>query len=665
MPPLVPALVGILVLCASPGLAAVGTPATPPADPAEAAPAPTLPPDTFPNPTMFRADPARTGRYETRPVERLGGLRWRFSTRGPVRSTPAVSGEVVYVGSGDGHLYAVGRSCGEERWRFDAGSSVASSPAVGGGLVFFGGRDGTFFALDAETGEERWRLGTGEEVSWDWGHESADIFTSSPVLWDGWVLFGSGDGHLYAVEAATGRVRWRTFLHGRIRSSPAVRDGKVVVGSADGSVYVVALESGQVLRRLDTEGRSLYSGDFGFDRKTVQSTPALEPLPDTGGRSGEAGESGEGPGALAGSRGGTRAYVGAKDGHLYAFDLADGRRAWRSDHRVSWVLGGPAVAGGAVYAGTSDGRFVQAVDAVTGRELWRFETPSSVWTSPAVAGGVVYAGDNAGFVRALDRETGEELWSFGTGGRMQSSPVPDGGRIFVGSDDGGVYALGGGEPVRRAVFWDSAYVKASWYRGHRDLRDYLSDRGYRVADAAELEAFLGARIEDGAASVVVFAMDAAPGPVVEGGSGSLLRRYLEAGGKVVWVGVPPLLWPRDPATGSPGDLTRVDRGATRELLGVDHGRGNFDVYGTWPAPAGEDWGLEGWWHARWAATPDSAVTTLALNEHGLAAAWARGYGGPPGTGFVRIWGDYEPIPDPGVVHTVAEYRPDPACAREE
>jgi len=686
MSPLVLALVGTLVVHpstlaghASPAIVAAFTPEAPVerTNSTVAAGAP----DTLPKPAMFRADPARTGRYETRPVERLGGLRWRFSTRGPVRSTPAVSGEVVYVGSGDGHLYAVGRSCGEERWRFDAGSSVTSSPAVGGGLVFFGGRDGTFFAVDAESGEERWRIGTGEEIPWDWGHESADIFTSSPVLRDDRVLFGSGDGHLSPGTATS--TRW----------TPP-RDGSGgAPSSTDGSARAPRCETAGWWWAAPTEACTWWSSRA--DGSSGASTPRDAPSspvtsastarpcsrrPPSGhcptravgavrrARAARARvPTGRGPDRTGGREptdAFLRAYVGSKDGHLYAFDLADGRRAWRSDHQVSWVLGGPAVAGRAVYAGTSDGRFVQAVDAETGRELWRFETPSSVWTSPTVAGGVVYVGDNAGFVRALDRESGEELWSFGTGGRMQSSPVPDRGRVFVGSDDGGLYALGGGEPVRRAVFWDSAYVKASWYRGHRDLRDYLSDRGYAVADAAALEAFLEARIEDGAASVVVFAMDAAPAPVVEGGSGSLLRRYLESGGKVVWVGVPPLLWPRDPETGSPGDLTHVDRAATRELLGVDHGRGNFDVYGTWPTPTGEKWGLEGWWRARWAATPDSGVAPLALDEHGLAAAWARGYGGSPGTGFVRIWGDYAPIPDPGVVHTVAEYRPDPACTGE-
>lgn len=599
-----------------------------------------------PDTVLFRGDAARTGHYRTRGVESLGGLQWRFATGGPVRSTPAVRDGVVYVGSGDGRLYALDRRSGRERWRFDAGSSVASSPAVADGRVFFGDRAGRFHALDAHTGEEVWRVATGPEASWAWGHESADIFTSSPAVVDGRVVFGSGDGRVHAVRADDGGALWSTPVNGRVRSSPAVRDGVVVVGSADGSVYVLSLDDGSVLERFDTEGRSLRSADFGFDRKTVQSTPAVVD---------------------------GRVFVGAKDGHLYAFDLGEGgpgdgepgeggegRWAWRSDHRVSWVLGGPAVADGVVWTGTSDGRFVQAVDAGSGRELWRVETPSSVWTSPAVAGGAVYVADNAGWVRALDRTSGEELWSYRTGARVQSSPVPDDGMLFVGSDDGGVYAFREGPPVRRAVFRDSALARAAWYRGHDELADHLVAAGYRELDSDGLVAFLEARSDDGAPSVVVFAMDVLPAVAAEGGPSSLLRRYLEAGGKVVWVGVPPLLWRRDPATGSPGDLTAIDRDATEGLLGVPHDRGNFDAYGARPTAAGRRWGLTGWWMTRWAATPVPGLVPLALNELGLAAAWVRSYGGPPGTGFVRVWGDVGPMPDPEVAHVIAEYRPLPA-----
>ena len=38
------------------------------------------------------------------------------------------------------------------------------------------------------------------------------------------------------------------------------------------------------------------------------------------------------------------------------------------------------------------------------------------------------------------------------------------------------------------------------------------------------------------------------------------------------------------------------------------------------------------------ADPADVTETLALDEQGLAAAWLKSYGGPPGTGFVRLYG---------------------------
>ena len=128
---------------------------------------------------MFRGDPQHSGVYQTAGVDRLGGELWRFETGGPVRSTPAVVGDAVFVGSSDGHLYALDRPTGAERWRFDAGSPVNSSPAVAHGMVFVGDLGGVMHAVDATTGEERWRFETQGEIK------------SSPVVVDRTVLIGS------------------------------------------------------------------------------------------------------------------------------------------------------------------------------------------------------------------------------------------------------------------------------------------------------------------------------------------------------------------------------------------------------------------------------------------------------------------------------------------
>ena len=47
-------------------------------------------------------------------------------------SSPAISGDLIYVGANDGMLHALDRESGHSRWDFDFGVPVASCPAVSG-----------------------------------------------------------------------------------------------------------------------------------------------------------------------------------------------------------------------------------------------------------------------------------------------------------------------------------------------------------------------------------------------------------------------------------------------------------------------------------------------------------------------------------------------------
>ncbi|HZI45510.1 MAG TPA: PQQ-binding-like beta-propeller repeat protein [Ilumatobacter sp.] len=578
------------------------------------------------NASMFRGDPAHTGVYAATAGTALGGLKWRFMTEGDVISSPVVLGQTVYVGSGDGHLYALDRNTGARRWASDVGNPIPSSPAVGAGAVYVGTRDGHFVAVDASTGRQRWRFTTGQLMPWPWGHESGDVYTSSPTFVDGTVFFGAGDGRVYAVDATTGKEKWRAATTGRVRSSPAVDASRVYVGSADGRVYAFDRATGAARWKFDTEGVKLESKNFGYDRRTVQSSPAVV--------------------------NGT-VFIGARDGWLYALDAATGAERWRFDHKISWVNTSPAVLDGVVYAGSSDGQFVQAVDAASGKELWR-TTTGTTWSSPAVAGDVIYAGDGQGRLHALERKTGKLLWSFRTGSSVHSSPTPAGDLVIVGSTDGGVYALRtASTPVRRAVFFDSTYIKSAWVQDAATMSRYFVNRGYELLDEAALGTFLRARIEDRAPSVLVFALDHLPPSVLDSTAleRSAFRRYLDAGGKVVWPGVPPLLFVKDPKTGSPGGLAALKWGNSSALLGVPHEAAMFDVRGTRATDAGKQWGLPNRWRVGWGIDPDRSITVLGRDEFGLATAWVRRYGGPEGTGFVRV------PDDPMVAYLAAEYRP--------
>ena len=168
---------------------------------------------------MFRGGPDHLGIYDSLAPKQLS-LKWTFATNGAIVSSPAVASGVVYVGSADGGLYAVEAATGKLRWRFDAHGDVNSSPAVDGNTVYAVSLDGNLYAVDAATGKQRWSFATqgehrftatavlGALPSAEIMPDPWDFYLSSPTVVTGAVYFGSGDGHIYAVDARTGALRW-------------------------------------------------------------------------------------------------------------------------------------------------------------------------------------------------------------------------------------------------------------------------------------------------------------------------------------------------------------------------------------------------------------------------------------------------------------------------
>ena len=577
---------------------------------------------------MFRGDAAHSGHYEGG-GERIVGLQWRVPTDGDVIATPVVSAGVVYVGSGSGVMYAVDERTGDPRWTVNLASPIESSAAVANGLVYVGTRDGRLHALETATGRQKWSVPTGALVPFPWGHESGDVWTSSLTIANGLVLFGGGDGFLYGVSAKAGSVLWRAKTGGRIRSAPAVVDKRAYVASFDGCVYALDVATGRQIWHYDTEGARLKSGDFGFDRRSIQSSPAVS------------------DGVV---------YVGARDGFIYAIDAATGTLRWRVDHHISWINSSPAVDNDVLYAGSSDAHFLQAVDVTTGKELWKAPSDGIVWSSPAVAGRFVYWGDGPGRVHMTDRTTGTDVASFRTGSQIFSSPVIDGDLLFIGSGDGGIYALRLGPAAaapKRAVFFDSTYLRASQIANSADIARYLRNGGYETLDAKAVVTFLENRVADRAPSVVVFAIDLPPADLVKAPlASSLLRRYLDTGGKIVWLGLPPNIWPVEPLEGQRKSLNEVQWAAPEQLLSVPHGDALFDQRGARATTAGQRWGLTSRFRVTWSVAPAGVTNVLALDDWGLAGAWTKEYGGSRGTGFVRV-----PPENALSVYLAAEYRP--------
>ena len=117
------------------------------------------------------------------------------------------------------------------KWVFavPTATGAQSQPAVVGNTLYFGGTNGVFYALNATTGKLRWRFNTARIV-----HVASNPLRDGPAVSRGVVYFGDNKADLFALDARTGKLRWIVKLDSHpaavITGSPVVYHGRVIVG---------------------------------------------------------------------------------------------------------------------------------------------------------------------------------------------------------------------------------------------------------------------------------------------------------------------------------------------------------------------------------------------------------------------------------------------------
>jgi len=170
-----------------------------------------------------------------------GNLRWHYHAGGLIKGAIALSGNRVYFGSYDTHVYALDARTGKEVWRASSQPRLGrtgtfyANPAVAYGRVYIGATDGKMYSYGATSGKLRWSNGTG------------DFIYSSAAVWRQNVLVGSYDGSFYSFDAATGDVRWRFPAGGKISGSPSVINGVVYFSTLNGKTYGLDARNGHKL----------------------------------------------------------------------------------------------------------------------------------------------------------------------------------------------------------------------------------------------------------------------------------------------------------------------------------------------------------------------------------------------------------------------------------
>jgi outer membrane protein assembly factor BamB len=436
-------------------------------------------------------DGARAATRSTISSTNVARLRIRWRWRIPAQDTfsgvdtapPVVAGRIVFLQDMQSNVHAISRATGHQLWvrHFGVEDGGPNGVAVSGGRVF-GSTDKTAFALDARTGRVRWTRTLAVT-----GAQHMNIV---PVVANGLVYTSTvglppgGKGTVYALDEATGAVRWRFVT---IRGAWAIpreaggggvwwpvsvdAQGRVYAGTSNpypwggskqhpnggayagnvlytDSLVVLDGQTGKLLWYDQVLAHDVRDYDFG-------STPILATQRVAGRSTPIVLGAGKGGQVIAWNRDTYRRLWTTKVGkHLHDTGPLPAKAVQVCPGLLGGIVSPMAYAGGRVFIpvvdlcmqGSSIGYprglavdyskgtgEVVALDAATGARLWRRTFPRAIFACATVANDVLFTASYVGRIYALSAASGRILWTATARAGVNACPTVDGGMLLVGA----------------------------------------------------------------------------------------------------------------------------------------------------------------------------------------------------------------------------------------
>ncbi len=458
------------------------------------------------DPASTHAIPARLAGLNRRNAGRLT-LKWAFGFPDTqrMRSQPALAGGAILVGTHSGSVFALDRATGCLRWKFDAAAEVRTGIVVSSWragdskarpLAFFGDVVGNAYGVEASTGRLVWKISADD-------HPAATL-TGTPALHDGtlYVPVSSLEeasaaapgyaccnfrGSILALEAATGAVKWRTYLVDAatvrgpgsdgieqqgpsgvaVWSAPAidVKRGQLYVATGD-NYSVPATDLSDAIVAIDLASGRInwhYQALTGDSWNVACYVRANANCPEGAGPDFDFGAGT----VLAKTQSGRdMVLAGQKSGIAYGIDPDSGKLVWQQRVGRGGMAGGIyfgiAATGGRVFLPVSDrpagapsdypaSPGIHALDIATGEFVWRAPAPDvcagRLTCFPGYGGAIsvtpdlVLAGADDGHIRILDTKDGTVLWDMDV---ARNIPTVNGVPARGGAISGGVAPIAWG-----------------------------------------------------------------------------------------------------------------------------------------------------------------------------------------------------------------------------
>lgn len=172
-------------------------------------------------------------------IEKLdtsGKILWtKKMSKGRWEADLLLTKKALYFASIDNNLYQLSPATGSIIWKYSTGGWIRSTPLLYNGYLYFGSNDGYFYKLN-ENGELQWEKYLGTPVA---------TKPARGIVGEKEAIYASGtDGKLYALSVDDGTVLWTTSKSAGILSEPAFYKDRVAFAATDHFFYVHSVKKG-------------------------------------------------------------------------------------------------------------------------------------------------------------------------------------------------------------------------------------------------------------------------------------------------------------------------------------------------------------------------------------------------------------------------------------